>query len=102
MSRRDRDTLWHQVHRRSLERALARKKTTHFNLIVPPADGTDRYEELRAAVLGGELNACFASAFSAAKGGSLHGSGRSGSAATPRWRAAIIRLRQRSRSIHCL
>ncbi|MEY9880515.1 hypothetical protein [Bradyrhizobium sp. USDA 329] len=51
------------------------KKTTYFNLIVPPADATDRYEELRAAVLRGSSPPASASAFFAAKG-SLHGSER--------------------------
>jgi transposase len=48
-----------KVHRRSLERALARKKkTTHSSLIIPLADATDRYEKLRTAVLRAELSAC--------------------------------------------
>ncbi|GLR92329.1 hypothetical protein GCM10007857_90550 [Bradyrhizobium iriomotense] len=60
MSRCDRDTLWRQgAPAQPGAGAGAQKKTTHFNLIVPPADATDRYEELRAAVLRGELAACF-------------------------------------------
>jgi hypothetical protein len=36
----------------------AQKKTTHSSLIPAPADSTDRYEKLRAAVLRAELTAC--------------------------------------------
>ena len=48
-----------KVHRRSLERALARKKkTTQSSLIVAPAGATDRYEKLRSAVLRADFTAC--------------------------------------------
>jgi hypothetical protein len=45
-----------KVHRRSLERALARKKTTRSGLTV--ADAAHSCEKLRAAVLRTDLTAC--------------------------------------------
>jgi hypothetical protein len=44
-----------RVHRRSLQRALARKKTTRFSLTAGTRGIVDAYERLRAAVLGTQL-----------------------------------------------